>query len=147
NRQVDDADVVPILVVIPGHPIERRDDVGDRTVAVAIENLENGQRRTGRDAGVLAARILAVARENAGDVRAVAEIVEPRQARDGRGEILEERDVLEIVVTECQPRVDYRDFDTGARVTEVGAREKRAGRDRRAEVRRVNGTIAVHVRD
>jgi hypothetical protein len=42
NRQVDDADVVPVLVVIRGHPVERRDDVGDRTVAVAIENLENG---------------------------------------------------------------------------------------------------------
>ena len=40
----------------------------------------------------------AAARENAGHVRAVAEIVEPRQARDDGGEILEERDVLEIVV-------------------------------------------------
>ena len=75
NRQVDDADVVTVLVVIRGHPVERRDDIGDRAVAIAIENLENGQRRARRDAGVLAARILAVPRENAGHVRAVAEIV------------------------------------------------------------------------
>ena len=90
--------------------------------------LSNDQRRAGRDAGVLAARIFAVAREDAGHVRAMAEIVEPRQARDDGGEIFEERDVLEIVVIERRPRIDDRDFDAGAGVSEVGAREERAGR-------------------
>ena len=73
HRQVDDADVVRALV--RDRPLERRDDVADDAAAVRVEHLQADEVRRRRDAGVRAARVVAVAGDDAGDVRAVAVVV------------------------------------------------------------------------
>ena len=73
DRHVHDADVV--LSVMREHPVERRDDVADRALAVGVENLEGDDARVGRDAGLLAVGIVSVAGDDARHVRAVAVVV------------------------------------------------------------------------
>ena len=73
DRQVDDADVV-------GRPlsdrvVDRGDDVADVAVALGVEHLQADQVGAGRDAGAGARGVVAVAGDDAGDVRAVAEVV------------------------------------------------------------------------
>ena len=56
-------------------PVERRDDVADVAAAVGVEDLQADQVRAGRDARARAARVVAVAGDDPGDVRAVAVVV------------------------------------------------------------------------
>ena len=56
-------------------PLERRDDVADDAAAVLVEHLQADEVRRRRDPGVRAVRVVAVAGDDARDVRAVAVVV------------------------------------------------------------------------
>ncbi len=73
HREVDDADVV--LLVMREHPVERRDRVADRAAALGVENLERDQCGIGRYPCMTTERIMAVSRDDAGDVRPMALVV------------------------------------------------------------------------
>ena len=151
DRHVDDADVV--RRVIRQHPVERGDDAADGAVAVRVEHLERDQARLGGRARLLATRIVAVARDDAGDVRAVAVVVvglrpavhevhELRHALIAVG-IQHGRGVREVVVPRRDAGVDHGNADAGARKAEHLANHARADRHRRPVVEFRGGTIVV----
>ncbi len=73
DRQIDDPDVVGRAIRY--RPFERRNDAADRPLALIVEHLEADHLRRGGDAGAEAARVVPVARDDSGDVRAVAVVV------------------------------------------------------------------------
>ena len=90
-----------------------------------VEHLQRDEIRVGRDAGLLAVRVVAVAGDDAGDVRAVAVVVvrasgrrrrsrrTPRRA-DCRRDTALERAVVRSSCHAGDARVDHRDADAGA---------------------------------
>ena len=73
DREVDDPQTQGVLA--RNRVVDRGDDVADVTLARGVEDLCDEQRGAGRDAAAAAARIVAVARDDAGDVRAVPVVV------------------------------------------------------------------------
>ena len=142
HRHVDDADVVGS--VVGEDPVQRGDDVADRAVAVAVEHLQRNQVRLGRRAAFLAVRIVAVARDDAGDVRAVPVVVVRR------GVPVDEVDELhhalvavgiqragrtgQVVMPAGDAGVDDRDADARPGEAQRVANDLRAHRQRRAVV-------------
>ena len=110
----------------------------------AVENLEHDEVCIRRHAGVLRVRVVAVARDDAGDVRTVSIIVVRR--RDAVDEIDEGRDALvaegvraaraarQVVVPRRDAGVDDRNADARAGVTERLLNGPRTDRDRGAVV-------------
>src|SRR5262249_56406845 len=96
DREVEDAEVERVLV--RDRVVDGGDHVADVALAAAVEHLLDQERRAGRDAAPAAARIVAAAGQNPGDVRAVAVVVV--RGRLERDEIDEPRDAVrtEIVV-------------------------------------------------
>ena len=144
HRQVDDADVVRHAV--GDGPVEGRDDVADDAAAVLVEHLQADQVRRRRDARVRAVRVVAVAGDDAGDVRPVAVVVvglrQTVDEVDEAGHALAADDansrraaaVAEVVVPAGDARVDDRHADAGAVIAPVLLRRAGADRDRGAAV-------------
>ena len=153
HRQVDDADVVRHAV--GDGPLEGGDDVADDAAAVLIEHLQADQVRRRRDARVRAVRVVAVAGDDAGDVRPVAVVVVGLQA------IVDEVDkarhalavdhpdvarvalIAQVVVPARDTRVDDRHADAGAVIAPLLLRRAGADRYGRAVVVPRNRTIEV----
>ena len=125
-----------------------RDDVVDcgnhaarRARAVLIEHFENDEVRARRDALKHVARLLAAARDEAGDVRAVAEVV----VRQGLAAdvVLPLDDAAVEVVAEHDARIDDRDADAAA-VDGVGRQVVRAaGRQAERGAQGAEGRVEV----
>ncbi len=153
HRQVDDADVVRHAV--GDGPLEGGDDVADDAAAVLIEDFQADQVRRRRDARVRAIRVVAVAGDDAGDVRPVAVVVVGLEAIvdevDEAGHALAADDtnsrrvaaVGEVVVPARDTRVDDRHADASAVIAPLLLRRAGADRDRRAAVVPRNRTIEV----
>ena len=157
HRQVDDADVVRGLV--GDRPLECGDDVADDAAAMLIENLQADEVRRRRDARVRAVRVVAVAGDDAGDVRAVAVVVvglrlvvdevdKPRHALIvDRADLARAALVVQVVVPASDTRVDDRDADAGAVVAPLLLGGARADRDRRAVIVARDRTVVVNGQD
>ena len=102
--------------------VERRDDVADVAVAVAVEHLEDDQARARRDAAARAIRIVAVAGDDPGDVRAVAVVVVRERLEVDEVHEMDDAIGAEVVVPGGDAGVDDRDADARAVDAEVRAR-------------------------
>ena len=138
DRHVDDADVV--RRVIREHPIERRDDVADGPVAGVVEDAQRDDAGVWRGAGLEAARIEAVAGDDAGDVRAVAVSIVRRHAAVHKVDerlnplvaegIERARPIGQVVMPARDTGVDDRDANARAREAERLLDGPRADRER-----------------
>ncbi len=128
SGEIDDADVVGAGV--SGHPLERGNDRADGALAVLVEHLQRDERRARRHARLLAFGVVAVAENDARDVRPVTVVVVGK--RLSVDEVDEFRHALiavcelaaaaggrrQIVVPARDPGVDDRDADAFAAVPE-----------------------------
>ncbi len=128
DGKIDHAEVECVLV--RDRVIDRGDDVADVALAGGVEHFLDEQRRARSDAAAAAPRVVAAARDDAGDVRAVAVVV----VRGGleADEVDEPHDAIaaEIVVPVGDTGVDNRNADAGAVESERLLHPRRA--DRRA---------------
>ncbi len=156
DRHVHDLDVVG-----PGvddHPVQRRDDVADAAAAGGIQHLERNQRRARRDARLVAVRVVAVAEDDAGDVRTVTIVVVWQ--RPSVDEVHELGDALvavgirlrraalgQVVVPGGDAGVDDGDANAGAGVAERALHDASADRDGGAVVVRGDRAIIMNLED
>ena len=106
ERDVDDLDLVGL--VIARDPLERVDHVAGVARAVVAEHAQRDDVDVRRDAGIDAVRMRAAARDDAGDVRAVAAVVDRRAA--AADEILVGANAAQRQIrVRRDPRVDDRD--------------------------------------
>src|SRR5712691_3489600 len=137
------------------HPVGRLDDVADRALAVRVQHFQRDEIRVRRHTRLTAVRIVAVARDDAGDVRAMTLIV---VRRDLAVHEVDERlhpliavriqrrgAVRQIVVPRRDPRVDDRDADAGAREAERAVHGESTRRQRRRVVRLRERTVVADV--
>ena len=153
HRDVDDADVVRHAV--RDGPLEGGDDVADDAAAVLVEHLQADEVRRRRDARVRAIRVVAVAGDDAGDVRAVAVVVVGLEAivdevdEAGHALATDHADlgrvalIVQVVVPSRDTRVDDRHADAGAVIAPLLLRRAGADRHRRAVVVPRNRTVEV----
>src|SRR5688572_17733935 len=73
DREVDD----PNVVGVPDRDrvVDRRDDIADVALTIAVEDLEAEELRAWGDADAASAGIVSAARDDAGHVRAVAVVI------------------------------------------------------------------------
>ena len=120
DGQVDDANVQRVAIL--DGVFDGRNHVADAAGAGAVERLQGNQPGRGSNARALPVGVVAVAGDDAGDVRAVTVIVVGH--RLAAHEIDESIDALraarvgEIVVV-GDPRIDHRDANPGAVETEL----------------------------
>ena len=134
ERHVDDVDAERRLV--RRGELDRGDDVARRSAAGVVEHPEADQVRIRRDALILAAGQRAAARDQAGDVRAVAVAVD-RRRRDAAlavGEVVERGDAAREIGDRRDARIDDRDADAVAARIELGQPENRAQKSQRPEI-------------
>ncbi len=103
-------------------PVERRDDVADAALALGVQRLERDDVRLRRDGLASTVRLVTVAGDDAGDMRAVTPVVVLGRAAvdeiDKRGDALS-RAVRnrQVLMAGRDAGVDHRDADAGAGVT------------------------------
>src|SRR5262249_45679450 len=134
DRKVDDADLE--RVAVRDHPFERRNHIADVTLAGGVEHFERDQASAGRDAGARAGRVVPIAGDDAGHVRAVSVIVVRRLPAadeiDERVDALSAARAGEIVVPGGDARIDHRDADARTVVPELPTNGRCADRSARA---------------
>ena len=137
HRHIDDANIERVLQ--GNGVIECGDDVADVAATGAVQDFEHHQVRGWCNAGPRAARIEAVAGDDAGDVCAVAIVVvrgvEPVHEVD---EMIDARSTSrrgEIVMRGRHTRVDDRDADTRPVVTQILPHDRGADCRARALIR------------
>ena len=146
ERHVDDADVVSGAI---GHrPVERLDDVADAALALAVERLERDQGGRRGDTGPGPVGVVAVAGDDAGDVRAVAPVVVARVVAvdevDELGDPLGgAAGVAQVVVVRRDARVDHRDADALAVEAHQGLDGPGADGNRLAADKRLDRAVEV----
>ena len=139
------------------HPVERGDRVADRAAALGVENLERDQCGIGRYPCMTTERIMPVSRDDAGDVRPMAQVVVRGGGAvdeiDERGDALVaeriqgRRRAREIVVPPGDARVDDGDANTGAGEAEAPLNGARADRDGGTEVMSRRRSVVVDPED
>src|SRR5262249_40245379 len=73
RRHVYDFDVVRLRVA--ANPVERGDDVADRSLAILVEDLQRNKIRIRGNAGLLAIRVETIAQDDASDMRSMTVVV------------------------------------------------------------------------
>ena len=119
ERQVDDLHAEARAV--GDHVFDRLDDVARLAAALSVEHLEADQPHLGRDALKLAVRQGAAAADQAGDVRAVAVVVERRRRIAAAREVVEAGDASGEIGARRDAGVDDRDADARGSVGRVDA--------------------------
>ena len=132
ERQVDDLDVEVRLV--GDHVLDRLDDVARLAFALPVEHLQADEVDFRRDALKLVGRLDAAAADQAGDVRAVAVVVERRDGDAAAREIVEAGDAAQEVEARGDAGIDDRDAD--ARRTGQRRRRRNFGKTERLAQRR-----------
>ena len=119
--------------LVRDRPVERRDDVADLALARGVQGLQRDDVRLRRNRTAIAVGVVAVAGDDAGDVRAVTPVVVLRGAIvdevDKRGDALAAAvGHREVIVPGRDARVDHRDADAGAGVAILRVHVLRADR-------------------